>query len=256
MIVIGVSGRKQAGKSTFGNFILALYLAKFDYCNNIYIDEQTGELLVSDLLGDDRFKGVFNFNRYKLEFNDPRLNQALELFNKNVKIYNFADVLKTDICINILGLTYDQCYGTDEQKNELTTIRWSSMPAHDASHNKKMTAREIMQFIGTDIFRSIDSDIWVKATIKKILNEQPKVAIITDCRFPNEVEAIKNIGGKVFRLTRNKFNSDHESECILDKDRYDWKNFDYILDNENISVQEQFEQIKKIMETDILTEAT
>ena len=130
------------------------------------------------------------------------------------------------------------------------------MPAHDASNDNKMTAREIMQFIGTDIFRSIDSDIWVKATIKKILNEQPKVAIITDCRFPNEVEAIKNIGGKVFRLTRNKFNSDHESECILDKDRYDWKNFDYILDNENISVQEQFEQIKKIMETDILTEAT
>jgi len=239
MIVIGVSGRKQAGKSTFGNFILALYLAKFDYCNNIYIDEQTGELLVSDLLGDDRFKGVFNFNRYKLEFNDPRLNQALELFNKNVKIYNFADVLKTDICINILGLTYDQCYGTDEQKNELTTIRWSSMPAHDASHNKKMTAREIMQFIGTDIFRSIDSDIWVKATIKKILNEQPKVAIITDCRFPNEVEAIKNIGGIVIKLTRNPYNSDHASEVALDPNQYDQSLFNLVLDNDDMSIEQQ-----------------
>lgn len=256
MIVIGVSGRKQAGKSTFGQFILALYLAKFDYCTNIYIDKDTGELLVSDLLGDDRFKGVFDINRYKSEFNDPRLNQAIELFNKNVKIYNFADVLKTDICINILGLNHNQCYGTDEQKNELTNIQWSSMPGHNGDNKNYMTAREIMQYIGTDIFRNIDSDIWVKATIKKIINEQPKVAIITDCRFPNEVEAIKQIGGKVFRLTRNKFHSDHESESILDKDKYNWNNFDYVLDNEEISLEDQFDQIKKIMENNILTEAT
>lgn len=256
MIVIGVSGRKQSGKSTFGKFILALYLAKFDYCNKIYIDEDNGDLLVSDIIGDERFKGVFDIRRYKEEFNDPRLNQALELFNKNVKIYNFADVLKTDICMNILGLTYNQCYGTDDHKNESTTIKWSSMPCKQDSNDNFMTAREVMQFVGTDIFRNIDSDIWVKATINKIFNENPKVAIITDCRFPNEVEAIKNIGGKVFRLTRNKFNSDHESECILDKDRYNWDNFDYILDNENISLKEQFEQIKTIMESDILIETT
>lgn len=258
MIVIGVSGRKQSGKSTFGKFILALYLAKFDYCSKIYIEEETGELLVSDVMGDDRFKGVFDPIRYKKEFNDPRLNQALSLLDKNIKIYNFADVLKTDICINILGLTYDQCYGSDENKNELTQIKWSSMPGINLTddHAEYMTAREVMQFVGTDIFREIDTDIWVKATINKIMNEQPKVAVITDCRFPNEVEAIKNIGGKVFRLTRNKFNSDHASESILDKDRYDWANFDYVLENEDISLEDQFAKIKTIIEQDILLEDT
>jgi hypothetical protein len=40
----------------------------------------------------------------------------------NVKIYNFADPLKKDICMNILGLTHNQCYGEDIYKNTLTNI--------------------------------------------------------------------------------------------------------------------------------------
>jgi hypothetical protein len=243
MLVIGVSGRKQSGKSTLGRFVLSLSLAQLDYCNNIYMDEETGEILVSDILGDDRFKGVFDIREYKEKFNDPRLDQAIEKLNRKIKIYNFADVLKTDICMNILGLTYDQCYGSDDNKNELTDMRWDG---------KQITAREVMQIIGTDIFRKMDTNVWVRATINKIINDKPEIAVITDCRFPNEVESIKNIGGKVIRLTRNPFNSDHISECVLDEDRYDWSNFDYVLDNKNSSVYEQFVQSKKLIE-EILT---
>ncbi len=36
--------------------------------------------------------------------------------HKKTKIYNFADPLK-QLCIDIFGLTYNQCYGTDEAKN-------------------------------------------------------------------------------------------------------------------------------------------
>ena len=243
MLVIGVSGRKQSGKSTLGRFVLSLSLSQLDYCNNIYMDEETGEILVSDILGDDRFKGVFDIREYKEKFNDPRLDQAIEKLNRKIKIYNFADVLKTDICMNILGLTYDQCYGSDDNKNELTDMEWSG---------KQITAREVMQIIGTDIFRKMDTNVWVRATINKIINDKPEIAVITDCRFPNEVESIKNIGGKVIRLTRNPFNSDHISECVLDEDRYDWSNFDYVLDNKNSSVYEQFVQSKKLIE-EILT---
>ena len=38
--------------------------------------------------------------------------------NMSCKIYSFADPLKQDICINILGLTYDQCYGSDEEHHD------------------------------------------------------------------------------------------------------------------------------------------
>lgn len=256
MIVLGISGKKQAGKTTVGNFILALYLAKLEYSHKILMDTEDGNILISDLLGDDRYEGSFNIHNIIQKFHDPRAIQAIETLHKKVKIYNFADVLKQDICINILGLTYEQCYGTDDQKNSLTDIVWSNIPGYSELYNKtantennKMTAREVMQIVGTDIFRKIDPNVWIRATINKIITEQPELAVITDCRFPNEIEAIKQIDGKIIRLTRNPHVSEHESENILDKDKYDWSNFDYIVDNTNISLLEQFEQIKTIIQS-------
>ena len=80
----------------------------------------------------------------------------------------------------------------------------------------------------------------VDATIRKIKEESPELAIICDCRFPNEVDGIKKAGGKTIRLTRNDESPDvHESETALDKDNFDWDKFDLILDNKNIEIQEQ-----------------
>lgn len=149
---------------------------------------------------------------------------------KTSKIYNFADPLKQDICMNILGMTYDQCYGSDEQKNELTDIVWEG---------SKLTAREVMQFVGTDIFRKMKQNVWADATIKKIQSESPDLAVIADCRFPNEVDVVKNAGGHVIKLNRNPFNSDHASEVALDFGKYDHRNFDLVLNNERMSIDEQ-----------------
>lgn len=146
------------------------------------------------------------------------------------KTYNFADLLKKDICINILGLTYNQCYGTDDHKNEITDIVWNG---------NKMSAREVMQFIGTDIFRKMKNDVWSSATIKRIKQDSMDIAIIADCRFPNEVQAVKDAGGYVIKLTRNPFNSDHESEVALDEIHYPQKNFDLIINNAYLSIDEQ-----------------
>lgn len=158
-------------------------------------------------------------------------NGFVQPFN-GAKIYNFADPLKKDICMNILGLTYEQCYGEDMDKNTTTDIEWNGA---------KLTAREVMQFVGTDVFRKMKHDVWAGATINKILSEQPNLAIIADCRFPNEVEAVKNAGGLVIKLNRNPYNSDHASEIALDQENYSTKNFDLVVYNENLSIDEQNE---------------
>lgn len=163
------------------------------------------------------------------EFIAKYFNGAIEPFN-GAKIYNFADPLKKDICMNILGLTYEQCYGEDIDKNTVTDIEWNGL---------KLTAREVMQFVGTDLFRKMKYDVWSSATINKIKNEKPKLAIIADCRFPNEVEAVRNAGGIVIKLTRNPYNSDHASEVALDENVYPTSNFDLVIYNDNISIQEQ-----------------
>lgn len=162
------------------------------------------------------------------------------------KLYSFADPLKQDVCMNLLGLTYKQCYGSDQDKNTFTNIKWNSIPGYDS--DDFMTAREVMETVGTKIFRKIKNNIWVGATINKIKKEQYDLAILLDNRFPNEVNAVLDNNGIVIRLTRNPFNSDSEPETSLDPDKYDWSKFSLIIDNENLSIQDKNEQIYNFLQ--------
>jgi hypothetical protein len=64
------------------------------------------------------------------------------------------------------------------------------------------TPRFALQFIGTDLFRKhFNSEIWVSC-IEKQLEKYDKI-IITDCRFENEINMIKNNGGIIIKLFRN-----------------------------------------------------
>ena len=159
--------------------------------------------------------------------------------NKKTKIYNFADPLK-QLCIDIFGLTYNQCYGTDENKNELVDCYWPGI-------DSKMTAREVLQYVGTDVFRAMQHNVWSSATIRLIQKEQPDVALIADCRFPNEVEAVKNAGGLVVKLNRNLYESTHASETALDATNYDQSNFDLTIANLNGGIDEKNNIIKNFL---------
>jgi hypothetical protein len=163
------------------------------------------------------------------EFIRTYANASIQPYNAT-KIYNFADPLKQDICMNILGLSYQQCYGTDDQKNELVNCFWD---------NRQLTAREVMQMVGTEMFRTMQKNVWSDATIRKIHIENPPLAIIADCRFPNEVEAIKNANGLIIKLKRNPYNSSHASELALDPEHYPESNFDLVIENDNLSINEQ-----------------
>jgi len=152
----------------------------------------------------------------------------------SVKIYNFADPLKQEICMNIFGLTHQQCYGEDADKNTITDIVWEG---------KNLTAREVMQFVGTDLFRKMKNDVWTSATLNRINNEKPDLAIIADCRFPNEVEAIQDANGLVIKLTRNPYDSNHPSETALDAEKYSVWNFDMFVQNDRLDIFAQSELI-------------
>lgn len=156
---------------------------------------------------------------------------SFELRNmtETAMIYNFADPLK-HLCIDIFGIEYRQCYGCDKDKNELVDCYWN---------DQQLTAREVLQIVGTDMFRTMQHHVWSSATIRKIEKEKPDLALIADCRFPNEVEAVKDAGGVVIKLNRNVYNSDHASETALDKENYNYSNFDLVVDNQNMSIQEQ-----------------
>lgn len=74
--------------------------------------------------------------------------------------------------------------------------------------------RELMQFYGTDYVRSAQADYWMQLWHAS-LHGQTRV-IVPDVRFPNELEQVQALGGKVIRLSRPDLSAHgHESETAL-----------------------------------------
>lgn len=65
-----------------------------------------------------------------------------------------------------------------------------------------LTPRLVLQLWGTEVGRqAFHNDIWI-ASLENKLRKSDGDVVITDCRFPNEVQAIKNAGGIVIWVSR------------------------------------------------------
>jgi len=246
-MILGISGKKQAGKTTIANIIHGEILLKNNMVGDYNVD-QNGKLLVKTY----NSQGKEGWGQFDIERKDE---QFIEYAHYNmwphVKLYNFADSLK-DMCINLFGFTYEQAYGTNEQKDQkLKHLLWKNMPRGKVSRKApkgEMSAREFMQFFGTEVMRKMHSDVWANACLNKIIKEGSDFAIIADVRFPNEVEAINKAGGKVLRLERNVHDDKHDSETALDADNYDHGNFWHVLDNSKIDIGQTIVEVKSLLE--------
>tara|TARA_Y100000114_G_scaffold157101_1_gene187080 strand:- start:1405 stop:2148 length:744 start_codon:yes stop_codon:yes gene_type:complete len=232
MIILGISGRKQAGKNTAANILHGIVLKDHDLINDWSIGPK-GELIVETK--DSSGWGEFDITRKDSHF----IEYAEHSMWPFVKLYSFADAVKW-MCTDLLDIPYECVWGTDDQKNQSQQhLLWENMPGV-TTKSGPMTAREFMQFFGTDIMRKIYAPIWTNNTIKRINTEQSQLAIVADVRFPNEVEAINNAGGTVIRLTRKLGDDDkHSSEIALDD--YPFTNY---IDNSDGSIEELMVKVK------------
>ena len=65
-----------------------------------------------------------------------------------------------------------------------------------------ITPRWVLQNWGTEVCRNgFHDDIWIASLENKLRNSRDDV-VISDCRFPNEIAAIKQSGGLVGRVVR------------------------------------------------------
>jgi hypothetical protein len=65
-----------------------------------------------------------------------------------------------------------------------------------------LTPRWVLQYWGTEVARkSFHDDIWIASLENKLRNSKDDI-VISDCRFPNEIESIKDAGGIVVRVAR------------------------------------------------------
>jgi hypothetical protein len=98
--IIGFAGKKQSGKNTCCNFLLALKFHEHGVCKHASLNEQ-GQIIVSDLFGET----VSGVDWIPLTEDYVDISQLLANFGP-CKIYAFADVLK-EFAIDVLGLEHN-----------------------------------------------------------------------------------------------------------------------------------------------------
>lgn len=141
-----------------------------------------------------------------------------------------------------------------------------------------LTPRQVLQHWGTEVCRkAFHDDIWIASLENKLRNTKDDV-VISDCRFPNEIKAIRNAGGKVLWVQRGPVPVWYESAIdynagmkkigwaigreVLDRQgvhasEYSWvgTKFDAEIDN-NGSLDDLYLQVKNLVLTSpVSTEA-
>lgn len=171
----------------------------------------------------------------------------------------FATPIK-EFCHNVLGIPMEDME-TQEGKMKSTHICWCDVGIEIANKFGKVgsdlgnpvTIRELLQIIGTDLFRNqLYGPIWAEAPFRKQHTipsssagwEQkivPDVVFITDCRFPNEViEAFKH-NALLVRVIRDDIENDgdeHISEIALDD--YEWASDEKVTASTNDGRLDEF----------------
>ena len=205
--------------------------------------------------------------------------QRLLLTNKNQssEIKKFAGKLK-QIASILTGISVEK-FEDQEFKNTILGEQWGTIEINplnaipvfeDVQFNHLMSVREFLQKLGTEAMRKgLHTNVWVNALFADYRNgeiiESDKHYIlkpvdnwiITDMRFPNEMEAVEKRHGITIRVNRAKIiklsenisyvynplfdEPEHESETALDD-----AEFDYVIDNDG-TMEELVKKVREIL---------
>jgi hypothetical protein len=129
--------------------------------------------------------------------------------------YAFADALR-DAAL-ALDPIIDNTIEWIDGSGTLRFLRLSEVVEADGWEAAKEhpEVRRTLQHYGVAI-REIEPDFWVRTAMREAAKE-PRPVVVTDVRFPNEVDAIREAGGVVVRVVRPGANGNgHISETAID----------------------------------------
>jgi hypothetical protein len=118
----------------------------------------------------------------------------------NFERESFAKSLK-DAVSNVFGWDREMLEGKTDQSRfwrEQEDQWWAKR-----LNKPGLTPRWVLQYWGTEVCRSgFHDDIWIAGLENRLRNVSSNI-VISDCRFPNEISAIKNSGGITIRVKRS-----------------------------------------------------
>ena len=111
-----------------------------------------------------------------------------------------------------------------------------------------LTVRQLLIDVGTGLGRNYKKDVWLDAfdhNLEKLESKKHNMIILTDCRFINEHQHVKNKGFFVIKIVRdNSANINHISET--EQDGIPNSEFDFIIDN-NKSLEELKKEVSLLV---------
>ena len=177
---------------------------------------------------------------------------------------SFANHLK-DVTALLFGFDRKMLAGEtpeDRAIREQPDKFWSEKMGRD------FTPRFALQYLGTNLLRNqLHQNIWVDCLERKIM-ESDKNIVITDVRFPNEIDMIRNVGGEVWRVERGIIpmwyhkcdeNAKHDIEVTIElipelksihESEWRWVGYDrpnHIFEN-NGTIEDLKKEVLKYME--------
>jgi hypothetical protein len=229
-MIIGINGRIGVGKDLTGKII---------------------QYLTSD------YKDKYDF----VEWIDRVENYGSNTYSK-FEVKKFAEKLKT-IASLLTGIPVEN-FEDQEFKKTLLGEEWGTVRTNplnaipvfgDVKFLHLMSVRELLQKLGTEAMRDgLHEDVWVNALFAdyrgpKMSEYNPSNWIITDMRFPNELEAVVERKGITIRVNRNNGTraidiNPHPSETSLDD-----AEFNYTVINDG-SIDDLIEKVRQILITE------
>lgn len=158
------------------------------------------------------------------------------------KFIAFADPIKEIVKIMFPSLPKKYLFGSSHYRSK-------EIPGY-TKDGAPLTVRTVLTDIGTRA-REYNSEIWINAFNKRLSKAFKKsVVIVTDVRFRNEFNYLKQLGFNQIRLYRDDVvKSSHISET--NQDSIKDEEFDFIIYN-NGSLDDLKEQVKKIVDRIVL----
>ena len=214
-MIIGINGRINSGKDTVGNLIKDINCE-----NNWEIKKfarklkETASLLTGipvEKFEDQEFKKTFLDAHWNKEIFENKTS-----LDKNNKAYN-KSIVKPMTVRELL-----QILGTDALRNNLHPDTWVNALMCD--YIKETGYKYNVELLSLGM--SGDQQMKVKSNPEPYIGDYPNW-IITDMRFPNEMQAVKANGGITIRVVRpsdKEIPLDlHPSETALDDAKFDYE---------------------------------
>jgi hypothetical protein len=245
-MIIGINGKIGSGKDTIGKIIQYLTYP-YDVDIETYLNKEVN-------------------GQFEIKSNVHSV--------PNVEIKKFAGKLKQFASL-LTGIDVEKFEDQEFKKSylgsEWGTIRSNPLNAvpvfEDVQFNELMTVREFLQKLGTEAMRDkLHTNVWVNAlfadyktkwvpTGDSVAEEDVSLEkeypnwIITDMRFPNEMEAVKERKGITIRVVRPVHALSQENHCGLlhpSETSLDSAEFDYTIVNDG-TIEDLVEKVKEIL---------